>query len=160
MTKENETPDAVAEVDLQGAAALIALLKGAAGSLAEQANANTFGTSGERFNVDIGLDEIIKANLAAMDTSKATLKIASDHATASQELANSFLINIAGYDNNYAKFLAKLSAKDQNQLAEAFKWETDNEVLSTLALAKVVDNLGQRVDSMVAIVEALVEKVG
>jgi hypothetical protein len=141
MTKENETPDAVAEVDLQAAAALIALVKSAAGSSTDQAGANTFGTSGERFNVDIGLDEMIKYNEALLATSAATVKIGSDAAQTLQTLGNAFLTNLNNADNNFVSFLAKCNAKDQQSLAEAIKWESDNEIMSTAVLANMVNNL-------------------
>jgi hypothetical protein len=151
MTKENETPDAVAEVDLQAAAALIALVKSAAGSSGDQAGANMFGTSGERFNQDIGLDEMYKYGNGIMAVSAATVKVATDAAQTLQTLGNAFLTNLNNADNNFVSFLAKCNAKDQQSLAEAIKWESDNEIMSTAVLANMVNNLvDKRLAALVA----------
>jgi hypothetical protein len=151
---QQPTPDSDALGEAEGSSSGVGL------SLADIASAlRAAGTSASReqldraftrdnFDVDIGLHEGMRWLILDRFSSLNAMNSVLDHAKAVKALNNEETQHERNSDNAFYSGVSKSDSTFHSGLLKAYGLETDNEVLSTVALAKIVDNLAQKVDAI------------
>ena len=153
---QQPTPDSDALVEVEGASA------GAGLSLVDVANAlRATGASSSREqldraftrdkqDIDVGYEEGIRACLLMNFQGMAAMDSVLNHTKAMAAIRAETTVHAR--DNMALHHENVLRSGDvfHSSLIKAYALETDNEVLSTIALAKIVDNLAQKVGSIEA----------
>ena len=165
---EQPTPDADAFMEMVGAGA--ALIGGGAFNLSKAANALaaslTQGGTGwaDRYmtssfkDTDIGMDEVIRGSLAAGFQSLIGKRMVLDHVETRQAQLATTIDHMRNSDDAFYGGLKKATSTHAAGLLDAFGLETDNEVLSTVALSKVVQGLANRIAGIEEAILAGMEK--
>jgi hypothetical protein len=105
-------------------------------------------------DTDIGMDEVLRANLALGFQSQAGKKMVMDHVESMAALNGQHVDHARNSDDSFYSGLKKATSTASAGLLDAFGLETDNEVLSTAGLATVVKKLS---DNQHAIAEDLAQ---
>jgi hypothetical protein len=154
------TGDALSESEVVGSSA------GAGTSLAEIAAALRsagVGTSREQidraftrdsFDVDIGYHEGIRACLLMGFQGLTAMNNTFSHVKAIKAMNNEETQHERNSDNAFYSGIEKSDSTFHSGLLKAYGLETDNEVLSTLTLAKAVDNMFQRLEAIESAIAA------
>ena len=152
------TGDALSESEVVGSSAgagtsladIAAAFRAAGVSAARSEADRAF--SRDQIDSDIGYEEGLKYLLLRMFTRGQALSDVLDHAKAIKSLNVEETQHERNSDNAFYSGVQKSDSTFHSGLLKAYGLETDNEVISTVALAKMLENLNNR---MVSIEEAI-----
>jgi hypothetical protein len=157
---QQPTPDSDALGEVEGSSSGVGL------SLADIATAlRAAGTSASReqldraftrdnFDVDIGYHEGLRFLLLDRFSSLNAMNSVLDHVKAIKAMNNEETQHARNGNRQRDDSILGSDSVFHSGLLKAYGLETDNEVITTMALAKVVDNLSQKVDAIVGAIQA------
>jgi hypothetical protein len=162
---EQPTPDADSFVELAAAfAAMFGMGNfNAASILNSLSAAQTHGGTSmlDRYlsssfkDTDIGMDEVLRANLALGFQSQVGKKMVMDHVESIKAMNVGVIDHGRNSNDMFYEGLKKSTSVHSAGLLDAFGLETDNEVLSTVSLSKVVKALSDNQQALTADVQAI-----
>ena len=94
-------------------------------------------------DTDIGMDEVLRANLALGFQSQAGKKMVMDHVESMAALNGQHVDHARNSDDSFYSGLKKATSTHAAGILDAFGLETDNEVLSTASLVPVIKKLSE-----------------
>jgi hypothetical protein len=152
---EQPNPDADSFVELTGALGAIFGTAGfnAAAVINAMSAAQTQGGTGfvDRYlsssfkDTDIGMDEVIRGNLALGFQSQVGKKMVMDHVESIKAMNVGTIDHARNSADQFYGELKKSTSTHAAGLLDAFGLETDNEVLTTVALTKLVQGLANEI---------------
>ena len=157
------TPDAEVEAEVEavnaGAGTTLAQIGAALRAAGVSASREQLDRAFTRdaFDTDIGYHEGLRWLTLQSFNSTVNLDRALNHVTAIKAMNNEETQH--GRNSNGQQNDARLNSDStfQSGLLKAYSLETDNEVLSTMALAKMVDNMAQRMEAIEGAISAAVK---
>lgn len=99
------------------------------------------GYSRDKVDVDVGMDEFLRFCMANRAASLTGLGNTLDHVKAVKAMDAQTLANFENNANSFFGVINKAGSTFHSNLLQAYGLETDNEVLSTAALTKLIDGL-------------------
>ena len=157
---QQPTPDADALSESEGASSVMAAIGAAlaAGGVSASREQLDRAFTRDAFDTDIGYHEGLRWLTLQSFAGLTALGRTLDYNTAVKAMNAETVANNRASDDAHSAGIRKSDDTFHSGLLKAHSLETDNEVLSTLSLAKIVDNLAQKVEAIEAAIRAAMPK--
>jgi hypothetical protein len=135
------TPHSDALTENEASGALVGLSSADIASALRTGGVGSYTRDSAFKDTDVGMDEFLRYCLATQAGSITSLTSVLNSVQATKAQDNATLANFENNANSFFGMISKSGTVFHNNLLQSYGLETDNEVLSTAALTKLIDGL-------------------